>query len=71
MSSIKDVASLAGVSTATVSHVVNHTRHVSPETRHRVERAIKQLNFQPNPLARALAYRRKRRGATHDEPAVK
>ncbi len=71
MSSIKDVASLAGVSTATVSHVVNYTRHVSPEMRQRDELAIKQLNLQPNPFARALAHRKRLRGTPCDEGAVK
>lgn len=37
MATIKDVASLAGVSTATVSRVINQTAWVEPVTRERVE----------------------------------
>lgn len=53
-SNIKDVARRAGVSTATVSHVINRTRPVSPETQRKVENAIKGLNYQPNEFARTL-----------------
>jgi DNA-binding LacI/PurR family transcriptional regulator len=38
MATIRDVARMAGVSTATVSHVLNETRSVLPETRQRVLR---------------------------------
>lgn len=55
MSSIKDVAREAGVSTATVSHVINKTRYVSDEVRARVERAIEQCRYYPNAHARSLA----------------
>ncbi|HEX9928850.1 MAG TPA: LacI family DNA-binding transcriptional regulator [Pyrinomonadaceae bacterium] len=55
MSSIKDVAREAGVSTATVSHVVNNTRFVSDEVRSRVERAIEACRYYPNAHARSLA----------------
>ena len=55
--SIKDVAERAGVSTATVSHVINETRFVREETKHRVEEAIRFLNYQPNAIARGLATR--------------
>lgn len=51
---IRDVAELAGVSTATVSHVINGTRRVSPETREKVETAIKELNYRPSAVARGL-----------------
>lgn len=51
----KDVAERAGVSVATVSYVVNDgPRPVSPETRARVEKAIKELGYFPNELARSL-----------------
>jgi LacI family transcriptional regulator len=53
--SIKDVAERAGVSTATVSHVINETRFVRPETRQRVLAAIEALNYQPSAIARGLA----------------
>lgn len=51
-SSIKDVARLAGVSVATVSHVVNDTRFVSDATRDKVLAAIEDLQYSPNILAR-------------------
>lgn len=52
---IKDVALEAGVSTATVSHVINQTKFVTEETRHKVLNAIEKLNFYPNAHARTLA----------------
>ncbi|MCA1556154.1 MAG: LacI family transcriptional regulator [Acidobacteria bacterium] len=52
---IKDVAREAGVSTATVSHVINKTRHVSDETRERVLGAIERCGYIPNAHARQLA----------------
>ena len=52
--SIIDVAKEAGVSTATVSHVINRTRFVSDETRKRVNDAIKELGYAPNASARTL-----------------
>lgn len=52
---IKDVAREAGVSTATVSHVLNDTRYVAEPTRKRVLHAIKRCNYYPNALARGLA----------------
>lgn len=42
---MKDVAEHAGVSTTTVSHVINKTRFVSPKTRKRVQQAIRELRF--------------------------
>lgn len=53
--SSKDVAEQAGVSIATVSHVVNGTRYVRSETRQRVLDAISTLNYRPNAVARGLA----------------
>lgn len=50
--SIKKVAQLAGVSVATVSHVINDTRFVSEETRAKVLSAIEELQYTPNILAR-------------------
>lgn len=55
MSTMRDVATLAGVSTATVSHFVNNSRRLTPETRARVEQAIAQTGFVPNPAGRLLA----------------
>ena len=51
---IKEVAEKASVSTATVSHVINNTRHVEEITRRSVEQAMQQLGYQPNSLARSL-----------------
>src|SRR5215831_19012470 len=52
---IKDVALKAGVSTATVSHVINNTRRVTDSTRERVLKAIDQCAYYPNAHARSLA----------------
>lgn len=52
---IKDVAREAGVSTATVSHVINETKYVTDATRQKVLKAVEKLNFYPNAHARSLA----------------
>lgn len=52
--SITRVAELAGVSATTVSHTLNGRRPVAEETRRRVLRAIEQLGYRPNVLARGL-----------------
>jgi DNA-binding LacI/PurR family transcriptional regulator len=49
-----DVAKLAGVSHQTVSRVINHSTQVRPETKQRVLAAMRQLDYRPNPAARAL-----------------
>lgn len=54
MASIKDVARVAGVSTATVSRVLSNGAHVRPEVRARVMAAVEQLDYRPNLLARSL-----------------
>jgi len=54
MSSIKDVARLAGVSYTTVSHVINGTRRVSDAARQRVLQAISDSGYVPSAAARAL-----------------
>ncbi|AJJ17389.1 transcriptional repressor RbsR [Yersinia intermedia] len=51
---MKDVARLAGVSTSTVSHVINKNRFVSDPIRDKVLAVIKQLNYAPSALARSL-----------------
>lgn len=58
MSTQSDVAKLAGVSTATVSRVVNSRGVVTDEVRARVEQAIEALHYVPHAGARALALRR-------------
>ncbi|WP_288677789.1 HTH-type transcriptional repressor PurR [uncultured Aggregatibacter sp.] len=54
MATIKDVAKMAGVSTTTVSHVINKTRFVAQETESLVLQAIKDLNYSPSAVARSL-----------------
>ena len=51
---ISDVAKLAGVSTATVSHTINNTRYVSNETKEKVYRAIEELGYTPDASARSF-----------------
>ncbi len=52
---IKEVAKLARVSTATVSHVINKTRFVSDDTKRKVLYAIERVGYTPNIHARNLA----------------
>jgi LacI family transcriptional regulator len=54
VATIVDVASLAGVSTSTVSHVLNDTRHVEPETKERVMSAVKATGYRRDVLARSM-----------------
>jgi len=54
----KDVAKLAGVSTTTVSYVVNKTGFLSEQTRSRVLKAINELGYRPNIVARSLRSRK-------------
>ena len=49
-----DVAELAGVSHQTVSRVLHDSPHVRGDTRERVLAAIRQLDYRPNSMARAL-----------------
>lgn len=51
---IKDVAKLAGVSISTVSRVINDSKPVSPEARRKVVKAIEDLGYKPNEVARSL-----------------
>lgn len=55
---IKQVAKLAGVSTQTVSRVINDRPDVAPETRERVQQVIEKLKYQPSALARSLIQQR-------------
>jgi len=55
---IKEVAELAGVSTTTVSYVINKSRFVSEQTRAKVLKAIKDLDYRPNVVARSLRSRK-------------
>ena len=54
MATIHDVARAAGVSSATVSHVMNNSRFVAPETRERVVEAIEKLRYRRDGVARSL-----------------
>src|SRR5437879_80826 len=51
---IHDVAKKAGVSSATVSHVINNSRPVAPHTRERVHDAISSLGYRRDAIARSL-----------------
>ena len=55
---LRDVADLAGVSTKTVSRVVNHQGEIREATRQRVQATIEQLGYRPNILARSLIHQR-------------
>lgn len=59
---LRDIAEAAGVTTATVSYVINNTpgQKIAPETRERVLMAARELNYVPNSAARALRARRSR-----------
>ncbi|WP_243428255.1 LacI family DNA-binding transcriptional regulator [Clostridium rhizosphaerae] len=52
--SLKDVAKLAGVGLGTASRVLNNNPSVTEETRNLVLNAMKELNYQPNAIARSL-----------------
>ncbi len=54
MTTIQDVAKMAGVSVATVSRVLNNSSHVSEKTRENVMKAMKVLDYRPNLLGRNL-----------------
>lgn len=51
---LKEVAKLAGVSTATVSNALNGTKYVSEEVMDKIQAAIQELNYQPNIVAKSL-----------------
>lgn len=53
---IKDIAEMAGVSVGTVDRVLHNRPNVSPPAREKVEKALKEMNYQPNMYASALAY---------------
>jgi LacI family transcriptional regulator len=57
MPTIRDVAKLAGVSTMTVSRVINNSGYVSRDARERVDAAITEIGYVPNSLARSLRFR--------------
>jgi DNA-binding LacI/PurR family transcriptional regulator len=55
---ISQVAKEAGVSSQTVSRVINNRQEITPETRQHVQEVIKRLGYQPNVIARSLIQRR-------------
>jgi DNA-binding LacI/PurR family transcriptional regulator len=54
MANIKDVARKADCGIATVSRVINKSGYVKKETREKIEKIIKELNYQPNEIARSM-----------------
>ena len=58
MPTIHDVAKRAGVGSITVSRVINNSGYISSETRERIQKAIDELGYVPNTLARSLRSRR-------------
>lgn len=54
MASIKDVAKRAGVSISTVSNVINNTKYVSEELAEKINKAISELQYEVDPVARSL-----------------
>ena len=54
MTNIKDVAIKAGVSVSTVSRVMNNRGYISQATKDKVFNAMKDLNYQPNEIAKSL-----------------
>lgn len=58
MATIKDVAKLADVSVTTVSRVLNKRGYISEEMHDKVYRAMEELHYQPNEIARSLSKRR-------------
>ncbi len=57
---LKEVASLAQVSTATVSNVINNTKHVSESVKKQVFDAMEALNYKPNEIAKSLRVKQSR-----------
>lgn len=54
MANIKEVAKAAGVSSSTVSRVINHSPSISDETKEKVFNVIKAMNYSPSSIAKAL-----------------
>ncbi len=55
---LKDVAQTANVSISTVSRVIRNDQYIGEDTKVRVKKAIRELNYEPNPVARRLKYGR-------------
>ncbi len=54
MATLKDVAKEAGLTTSTVSRILNNRGYISDNARQKVDVAMKKLNYQPNEVARSL-----------------
>lgn len=54
MVKLTDVAAKAGCSVTTVSRVINNYGYISQKTRKKVHEAMRELNYQPNSVARSL-----------------
>ncbi len=61
---IKDIARLAGVSTGTVDRILHKRGKVSAEAQEKVEKVLKEINYQPNLIARSLALKKQYRFLT-------
>lgn len=60
MATLKDVARLACVDVSTVSRALNNTSYVHPDTKARIYAAVKELNYQPNLIAKSLRQGKRR-----------
>jgi LacI family transcriptional regulator len=60
---LKQIAKLAGVSCSTVSRVINNRPGVSPSTRERVQKIVLECGYEPDPVARSLAFQRLRKAS--------
>ena len=58
MKTIKDVARLAGIGASTVSRYLNNNGYVSKRAKDKIDKALKELDYQPNALARAVRQQR-------------
>ena len=54
MATLKDVATLANVDVSTVSRALNNTSYVHPDTKKKIFKAVEQLSYRPNLLAKGL-----------------
>ena len=52
---IKEIARRAGVSSATISRVLNNSGYVKEETRQKVLKAVEEYNYVPSAIARSLS----------------
>lgn len=60
VATIKDVALLSGVTVTTVSRMLNERGYVSEKTKIKIKKAMKELNYQPNEIARSLSTKKSR-----------